>query len=125
MTTQECIKYHLDNIEREKAVIKWIEDHEDTINSLPGLSVNYGGIDFDDLPHCDVVKVMLAFPGTWRKTPSFADETKIDYTLTLDNGLKVRCWNGFPPESCRIEEVVEEVPAQPAHTRIVRKLVCV
>src|SRR5207244_1382037 len=83
-----------------------------------------GQIDFDKLSHPEIVRVIQTFPGTWSKTPSGeASGIRIDYHSQFD-GMKLRCWAGEAPPNCKIIEETVEVPAQPATTRTVRKLVC-
>lgn len=83
-------------------------------------------IDFDDLSHEDVIRVLSTFGGKWTKTPADG-EPKIHYVRDEPiNGLTIRCWSGTPPPNCQIVEEEVEVPEEvvPAHTKLVRKLVC-
>jgi hypothetical protein len=58
--------------------------------------------------------------GKWTKKICPGSKTRIDYDAEI-NGVKIQLYGTPPPESCRIIEREEEVPA---HTRIVRELVC-
>jgi hypothetical protein len=80
-------------------------------------------IDFDHLPHEDVMKVVQAIPGKWNKTPA-PSGARINYELET-GGVKFRCYEGEPPPNCKIVEVLETVPAQPERTVTVRRLQCV
>lgn len=78
-------------------------------------------LDFNNLTRAEAVEVMQALgAGKWRKESNEAYPTCIDYIAVID-GWTVRLWAAGPPESCRIIEVEELVPAT---TRTVRKLVC-
>lgn len=104
---------------------RWLESHSDLFNQLPesgSLPYQDKGIDFDYLPHEEVVRVIGLVGGTWKKEVSSVDN-KIDYRTEFD-GVKLRCWAGDPPPSCKLVEVEEIVPAQPATTRKVLKLIC-
>lgn len=106
---------------------QWLLNNRTKIEELDlqeKVSFGYGSrsIDFDYLAHDKVVEVVRTFGGKWAKTPS-GDNGKIDYETALD-GVTIRCWAGEPPPSCKIVEVEEDVPAQPASKRIVRKMVC-
>jgi hypothetical protein len=126
MTTQE-IDYQLTRLNQERDEIQtridWLNGQRSKLESLEitGSWCNEK-FDFDNLPHDKIVGVMLAFGGTWYKSPGAAEGT-IDYVSKVE-GVTVRCWSGQPPPSCKIVEVVEEVPAVPASKRIVRKLIC-
>jgi len=125
MTTNEI----LERLDRQKKQIEKIEAfvlaHREQLNALNLDMVSYGSqIDFDTLSHPEIIRVIQAFPGTWVKKPSNESSgTRIDYETEFD-GMKLRCWAGEPPPSCKIVEETVEVPAQPASTRTVRKLVC-
>jgi hypothetical protein len=111
--------------DRQKA-IKWLESHEERLAQLPE-AVFFPGerycLDFDNLPHADVVQVIKALPaGKWDKQPN-SNPAKVDYTATVD-GVVVRCYAGEPPPNCRIVEEEVEIPAQPARKEIRRRLEC-
>jgi hypothetical protein len=111
-------------VEREQ-MIAWLEKHGDKFDSLaaPGSIYSASLIDFDNLTHPQIIEVIKTFPGKWDKTPSSAKSDRIDYITEFD-GVRLRCWQGEPPPSCKIVEVMEDVPAQPASQRLVRKIVC-
>lgn len=79
-----------------------------------------------DLDKCSREEVLEAMEllkaGKWKKSNSSA-EGCLDYSAEI-NGVTVRLWGAAPPGSCRMVELIEEVPAQPATTRVVRKLIC-
>lgn len=85
----------------------------------------YGNqIDFDNISHENVIKVMRALKaGKWDKVP--AENAAVHYTAKVA-GINIRCWNGAPPPNCKIVEYLEDVPEQiiPAKTVTKRKLVC-
>jgi hypothetical protein len=80
-------------------------------------------IDFDNLSHDKVIEVIRAVGGKWDKTISSGSGDRIDYK-TVKNGITVRCYQGEPPPNCRIEDVLETIPAQPERTVTRKKLVC-
>lgn len=97
-----------------------------TIEAL-GLTPSSCGayLDFDCLPHEQVVLVLNAFHGKWTKTPY--DEGRIHYVRDEPiDGVTIRCWAGSPPPNCHVVEEEAEVPEQviPAHTEMRRRLVC-
>jgi hypothetical protein len=101
-------------------VLKWIQLHQKKFDEL-GLSpsVFNNQIDFDGLEHKEVIRVIRSFPGRkWSKTPT--DNGLVNYESVAD-GMKLRCWHGHPPPSCKI---VEELVTVPARQEIVRRLVC-
>ena len=105
---------------------RWVAKHRDKLESLPfGAQLWDGRCDFNSLTHDEILLVMKAFPaGDWEKSPCGGAGITIDYNTVFD-GMRVRCWNGQPPPSCRIVEEEVEIPAQPARKEIVRKMVCV
>ena len=78
-------------------------------------------LDFNQLSREESLTVMKALKaGDWTKSANGYDSATIDYNTEI-NGMKVRLWAAAPPDSCRVIEVEEEVPA----TKIVRrKLIC-
>lgn len=101
-----------------------------SLEEVPGLDtitldasfVSYSNqIDFDFLSHEQVIEVIKAIGGKWDKTPSI--DASVDYVTSV-GGTKIRCYQGKPPPNCKIVEVLEEIPAQPARTVTVRKLQC-
>lgn len=99
-----------------------LESKLEELNLTPSLCG--GSIDFDNLSHTDVIRVIQAFGGKWTKTLS---EENIHYTRNEPIGsLYIRCYNGTPPPNCQIIEEEVEVPKEiiPAQTKVVRRLVC-
>lgn len=91
------------------------------------VSISHVGVDIDQPQSRETVtRIMQALgAGSWDKELC-GDDGKVNYiTKGFHPIVKVRLWNAPPPASCRIVEEVVEVPAQPATTRKVRKLVCV
>lgn len=84
-------------------------------------------IDFDKLTHKEVIQVIKALGGKWKKEVNAQLKETVDYTQDID-GMRVRCWQGQPPPSCRIVEVEEVIPAHtvqvPEQKRVIRKMVC-
>jgi hypothetical protein len=107
------------------ARLAWLEQHRAKLEALPNASFCADMLDFDHLPHADVVSVVRTLGGKWKKTPSYLDSSKIDYQTKVGD-VTVRCYQGQPPPSCKIVEVEELVPEQviPAHTRKVLKTIC-
>ena len=116
-------------IERLQAEISVTQLRIQQLQSIEGLealeleaSTFCDFLDFDNLPHAEVMKVMSTLKaGKWEKTP--ADNGTIHYTTKIGD-LNVRCYSGEPPPNCKIVEYLEEVPAQPAKMVTKRKLVC-
>lgn len=116
-------------IERTKGRIKWLKKHRKKLEALPEASVYGSQIDFDNLPHAEVIKVIRTLGGKYKKSKN-SQEGKIDYVGEVD-GVTVRCWAGEPPPSCRMIEVEEYIPEKviPAHVEPARtikrlKMVC-
>ena len=78
-------------------------------------------IDIDNLTRSESLVVIDTLKaGKWAKSINHSMPDKIDYETTID-GVTVRLWAAGPPNSCRVIEVEEEVPA----TKIIhRRLVC-
>lgn len=110
-------------IKEMEAKLDWLKAHRLDLAFVPNVSANTQlPIDFDQLSHAEVIAVIKALGGTWRKEIN-SSKTTIDYRATID-GQSVRCWSGQPPPSCKIVVVEEVVPAQPETKRKVAKLVC-
>jgi hypothetical protein len=88
------------------------------------VSASSGGyLDLDNLNREEVSAVMHALSaGRWERQPS-STEGCIDYTATVQ-GVKVRLYAAAPPNSCRMVEVEEVIPAQPERIVKKRKLMC-
>ena len=124
MTTKERFKQQLEaEIAQRQQMIAALDNLG--LENLDVPASLYGGqIDFDNLSHDKVIEVVKAIGGKWDKTISYGTtEPRIDYK-TEKNGIKIRCYQGEPPPNCRIEDVLEVVPAQPERTVTVKKLVC-
>lgn len=85
-------------------------------------------VDFDNLEHKDVIRVVRSLGGKWDKTTNshaVAGEIRVDYAREVD-GVQVRCWAGKPPPSCRLVEYEEIIPEQIIPAKVVKrtKLVC-
>lgn len=79
--------------------------------------------DLNHLSREEVLEAMQCLKaGKWEKSAS-SMEGCLDYKAEV-LGVSVRLWGAAPPGSCRMVEVLEEVPALPATTRKVRKLIC-
>jgi hypothetical protein len=109
--------------------IKWLNANRAKLEALPQWQMYGGMVDFDNLPHKEVIAVVRALGGKWNKQKS-SEFGRIDYQTEID-GVTVRCWQGEPPPSCRIIEVEEHVPEVvipakviPASVRKVKKMVC-
>ena len=78
-------------------------------------------LDFNSLSREESIAVISTLKaGKWTKSVNQCWPEMIDYNTEID-GVKVRLWAAAPPDSCRVIEVEEEVPA----TKIVRrKLIC-
>ena len=101
-----------------RAQIKWLIANQSKLADLPALGscVPGAAVDFDNLEHKDVIKVVKAFGGKWKKTAN-SQSGKVDYSTEI-NGTIIRCWAAQAPPSCKLIEVEEHVPEQviPAHT---------
>ena len=119
---EELVKIQ-DQINAKQKLHSFYISHKAKFLSLPPLGYTYGPIDFDNLSHNDIVKVMLAFPGKWTKT---INNLRIDYRLQVEDNITIRCYSGEPPPSCQIVEKEVEVPETyvPAHTEKRKVLKC-
>lgn len=105
----------------------FVLEHLATFDLLPDATLAGNIIDFDNLKHEQVMEVVKAFPGRWRKEPN---GSTIHYSITLRNTSKtadlceivLRCYAGEPPPNCQIVYEDVHIPAQ-----IVRKarMVCI
>lgn len=126
------VKTILGQIQLLRRRLKWLREHKKLLAGLPQGSMCGDSLDFDRLPHKEVIRVIRNLGGKWVKTannhmaPAGGEIGQgIDYTASLD-GMQVRCYAGAPPPSCRIVEVEEHVPERviPAHTIKVKKMIC-
>jgi len=123
MTTKQKIVDRLnENIKNLQAQLKVILEQPDLEKlELNASLIGTNRIDFDNLSHEDVIKVIQVIGGKWDKRPG--DNANVHYE-TKKNGITYYCYNGAPPPNCKIVEVLEEIPAQPARMVTKRKLVC-
>lgn len=112
--------------ERHAREIELLEKMGSLIDKLPDDIADkcnvYGvQIDIDSLTREQAVSVMgILHAGKWTKNINATQPTAIDYETTIDS-VKVRLWAAGPPNSCRVVEFEEELPA----TKIIRRrLVC-
>lgn len=117
-------------IEQNRKRIKWLRQRKKILEKLPEARMCGTTLDFDDLPHAEVIKVVRALGGKWKKDKNSVRDGRVDYTQKID-GMDVRCWAGEPPPSCRLVEIEVQVPEEhipaktiPAHTKKVFKMVC-
>lgn len=113
--------------------IKFLQEHAKPLESLPEANFCGNRLDFDCLPHPEVIRVVRSLGGKWKKSKNESanpGKTKIDYEAQMGE-IFVRCWGGDPPPSCRLVEVEEDVPEQvipakviPAHKKKVLKMIC-
>lgn len=104
--------------------LEWLQINQSMFKDCPDAPIDVmdGRLDFNYLTHAQTMQVIKALGGKWDKEVL---ETKINYTREDEiDGKTIVCWQAEPPPSCRIVEVEEEVPAQPAGIRKVRKLEC-
>ena len=122
-----------DNISQLNKNLNWtyyartfVLEHLETFDSLPDAQLCGDKIDFNHLKHDQVMEVIKAFPGRWKKEPN--GET-IHYSITLRNESKtaglyeiiIRCYAGQPPPNCKIVYEDVHVPAQTVRRA---KMVC-
>lgn len=109
-------KWQQEQLDKMGAVVALIPQH------LHGKLTLFGGtLDLNNLTREESVEAMRALPvGKWTKGINCGDETLIDYCGTIDS-VNVRLWAAAPPDSCRVVEVEEVVPAT---IRTVKKLIC-
>jgi hypothetical protein len=122
--------YLLDELDRQtnelstqaqllQRVREFVEQNEEKFKDLPNATCYcIGYIDFDRLPHDQVMKVVIAFGGRWNREPV---GDRINYVQEVAEGVKVRCYQGQPPPNCRVE--YEEVTI-PQRTERRAKIVC-
>jgi len=108
--------------------VRWLRSRKRVLENLEANSESlqvYGesNVDFNHLTHAEVIKVVRAFGGKWKKTP--VGNGLVDYETNID-GVRVRCYGGKPPPNCRIVEVEEVIPARviPEQRIKVKKMIC-
>jgi len=115
-------------IATHQAVEKFLVDNRDFLATWNGLVFESCGTLYfskhdGKITHEETLSILKQFPGKWVKS---YDDDKVSYELEKAEGEKLglSVYEAEAPPSCRIEEVEEEVPAQPARKVIRRKLVC-
>lgn len=115
------LNYELNQIQDK---INWVILNKEKLDTLDSdefaISIVGMGIDFDNLSHEKVIKLVQLFPGKWDKEPC---GHRVHYTLQQGN-FRLRCYAGEPPPNCKIVEVEEVIPAQPERIEKRRRLVC-
>src|SRR5690349_1360815 len=80
---------------RIETYLSFLRDHKEKLEALD-LEVDrytYSSIDFNRLSHANVMKVILAFPGKWKKEAGV--NASVDYILPEEYyGMPIRCWAG-------------------------------
>lgn len=133
MNVNSAIQALLTQIAQSKERLKWLRKNRKKLADLPDGYMYGERLDFDTLPHAEVIKVVKALGGKWKKSKNGAKEGRVDYEQKI-GPVEVRCWAGEPPPSCRMVEVEEEVPEQiipakpeeiiPAHKVKRFKMIC-
>ena len=75
----------------------------------------------------EFAKLRHLVTGVWQKEVRVYSEPVATYRATADCGIRLVVEVGEMPPSCKVIEVVEDVPAikaQPATQKIVRRIVC-
>lgn len=105
-----------------KVLRAFVEKHSLTLQEFKP-DIYGGGIDFNRPSREECLQIIRAFRGgRWEKEKGF-DDDKLNY-ITIIDGVQLRLYGAPPPNSCRIVEELEHVPAQPAYTRVVRRVIC-
>lgn len=112
-------------IETLNRMAAWYKNNEEKFIDIAPTSINplQLGLDYDNLSHEDVMRVIKAVGGKWDKAISQAGGNRIDYTTEVD-GYQLRCWAGKPPETCKLVEKTRVIPAQPEREEKYFELVC-
>lgn len=122
-TTKERVEEQIARKEREITRLRELLEQFPRLGDLQYDISPWGStMDFDNLKHPEIIKVISVLGGKWKKEPG--DNGRVNYEATI-NGQRFRCWQGEPPPSCRIIEEEVIVPAQPERRETRRKLVCV
>jgi hypothetical protein len=108
------------DIAARRKTLAWLLKHKSTLAKANAVPKFWSGmVDFDQPDRASTLAIIRAIGGRWVKNPS-TQGGRVDYTTKLD-GKTVRIWAGEPPPSCKIVEREVHVPA---HTEIIRELVC-
>ena len=123
MTTQEQIDFVTEQIRKLGKRLRFLRAHKALMETLPASGPCYEGLDFDNLSHADVIKVIRGFGGKWKKEA--CGDNRINYEAQIQ-GVRVRCWQGEPPPNCKVIEYEEIIPERVVPAQVVkkRKLVC-
>jgi hypothetical protein len=117
-TITGLISYHQEQIVLQTKAKEWLELNLHLFEGLPNCTPYNGGFDFENLKHPDVIRIISAFPGKWKKEP--AGDARVNYSTTFD-GMQIRCYRGEPPANCKIVYEEVEIPARKERRA---KLVC-
>ncbi len=109
------------------AAIKRIDEMATLLRRVPpaladrGYIYNGSQLDFDNLGRDDALEIIRSLgAGRWTKTPNSSQPDLIDYQATVE-GVTVRLWASGPPDTCRVVEYFDTIPAQKIPRR---RLVC-
>lgn len=118
-TSQEVIAIMTEELRQREALLDWVKRNAERLDALSVQPKFWEGqLDFDCLPHAEILLVMKSFPcGKWNK--ELMGE-RVNYVGQYD-GMTIRCWAGEAPPSCKI---VEEKVLIPERWETVRRLVC-
>lgn len=61
--------------------------------------------------------------GKWTKSANNGVEGTLDYETHID-GIRVRLWAAGPPESCRVVDEIQIIPAVPEQRVVRKRLIC-
>lgn len=104
-----------------------VEEFERVVGKPGRISFECGDITLEKATREEVLAFVRIFGGRWNKTVSVYDESKLNYIQQLphpaiqDDYITLKASECEPPPSCRI---VEETVTVPAHTEVVKKVVC-
>lgn len=101
--------------------LRWfVENRSSVFENLPDCSIFNEQLDFDSLNREELLLVLKAFPGKWRKTPN---GDKVDYAITMEE-VDIRCYQADAPPSCKLVKKYRTVPAVEEHTEEYYELQC-
>jgi hypothetical protein len=126
-TLEQEIKEENSRRDKFDKCVSWLQTHAEELDAAGVEAEIYtytNSIDFNNLPHNKIVKVMVIVKGgEWKK--EYRDNV-IDYTTTV-GGLSFRCWAGEPPSNCILVEELVVIPSTyvPEHTEKRLKLQCI
>lgn len=105
--------------------ISWLIRHHDILNAIGIVPSRFvDSVDFNNPNRQQILEIIKAFPGTWRKSINDWEKERMDYVRDEkdDSGVTLRIYAGDLPPCCKLVEEWVDVPAQPA-TRQLRKVV--